>query len=236
MKQVLLIHQNLLKKADLANLKSDGNKLDIDQLKNAPGNVSYLKSNIDKLDVDKLVPVSVELSKLNDRVKNDVVTKDVHDGSIQSIKDKIPNITNLATNTILNAKINEVKKEIASITNLGTTTFLNANINEVQNKISNITNLDTTIALTAVENKIPYVIDLVKKNSCNTKIKEIGKKITDYDHDKYIGTAEFNMLTAESFAARLAQANLASKIYIANFVKKANFDIKQKMLDQIKIN
>ena len=42
------------------------------------------------------------------------------------------------------------------------------------------------------------------------------------------------MLTAERFAARLAQANLASKSYIANFVKKANFDIKQKMLDQTK--
>ena len=34
------------------------------------------------------------------------------------------------------------------------------------------------------------------------------KKITDYSHDKYITTQEFNKLTAENFAARLSQANL----------------------------
>ena len=33
-------------------------------------NLASLKSNVDKLDVDKLVPVSVDLSKLKDVVKN----------------------------------------------------------------------------------------------------------------------------------------------------------------------
>ena len=47
------------------------------------------------------------------------------------------------------------------------------------------------------------------------------KKITsDHDQDKYIATQEINKLTSEKFAARLAEANLASKIDIANFVKK----------------
>ena len=49
-------------------------------------------------------------------------------------------------------------------------------------------------------------------------------KITDHDHDKYITTPEFNKLTLENFAARLAQANLASKSDIADFVKKTDFD------------
>ena len=35
---------------------------------------------------------------------------------IKNIEDKIPDITNLATNASLNAKINEVKGEIPSIT------------------------------------------------------------------------------------------------------------------------
>ena len=35
-----------------------------------------MKSKVDKLDVDKLVPVPVDLSKLSDIVKNDVVKKD----------------------------------------------------------------------------------------------------------------------------------------------------------------
>ena len=88
-----------------------------------------------------------------------------------------------------------VKNEADSVTNLATTTALNAEKNQVKNKIPNITNLATTSAVTVVENKIP-------------------------DHSKYIPTQTFNKLTAENFTARLAQANLASKSDIANFVKK----------------
>ena len=63
------------KKVDLANLKSNVDKLDIDKLKNAPTNLNNLKSKVDKLDVDKLVPVPVDLSKLSYVVKNDVFKK-----------------------------------------------------------------------------------------------------------------------------------------------------------------
>ena len=84
-----------------------------------------MKSKRNKLDVDKLLPVPVYLSKLSDLVKNDVVKKDVYNSKIKDIDDKIPDITNLATNTTLNAKINEVKNEIPSITNLVTNASLN---------------------------------------------------------------------------------------------------------------
>ena len=65
------------KKIDLVNLKSNVDKcrLDIDKLKNVLISLSNLKSKVDKLDVDKLVPVPVDLSKLSDVVKNDVVKK-----------------------------------------------------------------------------------------------------------------------------------------------------------------
>ena len=96
------------KKTDLANLKSDVNKLYIDKLKNIP-TISNLKSKVDKLDVDKLVLVPVNLSKLSDMVKNYAVEKDVYNAKIKDIEDKIPDTNNLATNTTLNAKRNEVK-------------------------------------------------------------------------------------------------------------------------------
>ena len=68
-----------------------------------------MKSNIDKLDVDKLVPVPVDLNKLSSYVlKNNVVKKDVGNTKFRNIKDKILDITNLATNTTLNAKINKI--------------------------------------------------------------------------------------------------------------------------------
>ena len=38
-------------------------------------NLANLKTEVDKLDIDKLVPVPVDLSKLSDAVKNDVVKK-----------------------------------------------------------------------------------------------------------------------------------------------------------------
>ena len=50
----------------------------------------------------------------------EMLKKDVYNNKIKNIEDKIPDITNLATNTTLNIKIIEVKKEIPSITNLAT--------------------------------------------------------------------------------------------------------------------
>ena len=66
-------------------------------------NFNTLKIKVDKLDVDKLLPVSVDLSKLSDVVENDV-----YKAKIKNIEDKIPDITNLATNSALNSKINQV--------------------------------------------------------------------------------------------------------------------------------
>ena len=149
--------------------------------------LASLKTNIDKLDIGKLETAPVDLSKLSNVIKNDVVKKAEYNAKIKSIEDKILDITNLATKTTLNAKINEVKGEMTNITNLATTAVLNAKINgvkgemsnianlattavlnakinEVKGKIPNITNLASTTALTIIENKIPNVSNLVKKN------------------------------------------------------------------------
>ena len=42
-------------------------------------NLATLKTEVDKLDIDKLVPISTDLSKLSNAVKNDAVEKDVYD-------------------------------------------------------------------------------------------------------------------------------------------------------------
>ena len=54
----------------------------------------------------------------------------------------------------------------------------------------------------------------------NTKISEVESKIPN--HDKYITTPEFNKWTAESFTARLKQANLVTKTDFDN--KLTNFN------------
>ena len=190
-------------------------------MKNVPSNLSNLKSKVDKLDVDKLVPGPVNLSKLSDVVKNDVIKKHVYNAKTKNIEDKRRDITNLATNTTLNAKINEVRGDIPNITNLATNSALNAKINKVKGEIPNITNLATNTTLTAVENKIPNVSNLFKKTDNNTKISKIEYKLTDHDHSsKYITTKEVNKLTSENFGAKLAEATLASKNNIAVLVKR----------------
>ena len=78
--------------------------------------------------------LSIDLIKLSAVVKNDVVKKDVYDAKIKNIEDKIPDITNLATNASLNAKINEVIGERPGITNLAATAALTT----AENKISNV--------------------------------------------------------------------------------------------------
>ena len=134
----------------------------------------------------------------------------------------MPDITNPATNITLNAKINEVKGEVASITNSTTTAALDAKINEFKGKIPNITNLATILLLLLLKIKYLTLVIQSKKTDYNRKINEIEKKITDYDHDRYITSPEINKLTS------LAQAILANKSHITNFVRKKDFDDKLK--------
>ena len=47
-------------KSNLANWKTEVDKLDIDKLKSLPTNLRNLKSKVDKLDTDELAPVPVD--------------------------------------------------------------------------------------------------------------------------------------------------------------------------------
>ena len=42
-------------------------------------NLASLKTELDKLDIEKLAPVPIDFSKLSDVVKNDIVKKAVYD-------------------------------------------------------------------------------------------------------------------------------------------------------------
>ena len=74
----------------------------------------------------------------------------------------------------------------------------------------------------AAENKIPNIIDLVKKAVYNTNISEIEKKVADHNDDKYITTLESNQVTAEIFDLKLKQVNLVTKTDIDTKVTSLN--------------
>ena len=67
-------------------------------LKILPSTSNNFKIKLDQLDVDKLVPVHVDLSKLSDVVKNDVLEKHLYNDEIENTENKITDITNLAIN------------------------------------------------------------------------------------------------------------------------------------------
>ena len=121
-------------------------------------NLANLKTEIDKLDIDKLVPVSVDLSKLSDVVKTDVVKKTLFDKLVV----KVDNIdtSDYVLKTIYNTDKTELGKKIPNVTNFVKKT----KVTELENKIPDISNIATKTALTLVENKILDVTSLVKKN------------------------------------------------------------------------
>ena len=151
--------------------------------------------------------VPVDLSKLSDAVKSDIVKKDVLDQLVA----KVNNIdtSDFVLKTIYHTRKTELENKVPHVND-----FVNeAKLTELENKIPDVSSLATKTALTAVENKIPNVSSLVKKTNYNTKITEIEKKLTDHNHDKYITTPEFNTLAADVFNAGLAQANLITKTF-----------------------
>ena len=69
-------------------------------------NLANLKTEVDKLNIDKLMPVPVDLSKLSIVVKNDVVKKSVYDKLV-------PRVNSIDTITfVLKANYDTDEKEV----------------------------------------------------------------------------------------------------------------------------
>ena len=69
-------------------------------------NLATLKTKVDKLDIDKLVPVSTDLGKLSNVIKNDVVKKTVY----YKLATKVNSID--ASDFVLKTKYNTEKTEL----------------------------------------------------------------------------------------------------------------------------
>ena len=164
-----------------------------------------------------MAPVSIDLSKLSDVLKNDVVKKEVYD----KLAAKVNNIDTSAF--VLKMKFQtdktQLEKKIPDVTDFVKKTKLT----ELENKIPDVSSLATKTTLSAVENKIPSVSSLVKKTDYDTNISELEKKLTDHNHEKYIATPHFNNLAANVFNAGLAQAHL---------ITKTDFDVKLSSLNR----
>ena len=144
---------------------------------------SYLvssKAEVDKLDIGNVEPFSVDLSKLNDAVKNDVAKKTAYDKLVASNIDT----SGFTLKTKYDTDKLELEKQYSDTSGLVKKLDFNAKITDIENKIPSISGLAANVVLTTAGNKMPIVSRLVKKTDYNTKISEIEKKVTDHDYDK----------------------------------------------------
>ena len=106
------------------------------------------------------MPVPLDLSKLSNVVKNDVVKKTVYEKLVAKVVFVLK--TKYSTDKI------ELENKIPDISNFVKKTDYNTKITELENKIPDISNLATKTALTTVENKIPSISDLATKTALTT--------------------------------------------------------------------
>ena len=177
-------------KIDLSNY---GTKVDIKNISHVDTssfalktNLSSLKAKVDKPNIDccRLITIPIDLSKLSDVVKNDVVKITVYNKLVAKVdnvdtsdfmlktkyntdktelENKIPDTSGLVKKTSYNTKITELENKIPDTSGLVKKTYYNTKITKLENKIPDISNLATKNAFTAIENKMPNV-NLVKKN------------------------------------------------------------------------
>ena len=157
-------------------------------------NLAALKTEVDKIDVDKLKTAPTDLAKLTNAVENDSVKKTVYNTKVTGIETQIADLTkntvdNLADITKLKAidtNSSVLKTKLAS-----DVTTLENKTDTIDKKIPDISGLATKTSLTSylqtatfnskvteVENK-EKATDIIAK-SANTKANTIRSDLTDY--------------------------------------------------------
>ena len=138
-------------------------------------NLASLKTEVDKLDIDKLVPAPVDLSKLSDAVKNDVAKVTEYDKFVAKVNNIDTSRFVLKTKYDMDKSVLENK--IPDTSGLVEKTDYDTKIAEIEVKNPDISNLTTKTALTTVENKIPDVSNLAKKQIITLKLKKLKRNL-----------------------------------------------------------
>ena len=116
-------------------------------------NLASLKTEIDTIDADKLKTVQVDLAKLNNVVKNDVVKKTEYNKLVTKV-DNIDTTNFVKKNKYekdgsdFEDKTNKIDKKIPDVISLVKKTDFNTKVTEIEGKIPSITGLATNSKLT----------------------------------------------------------------------------------------
>ena len=106
-------------------------------------NLANLKSEFDKLDVDELKPIPTDLGKLSDVVENDVVKKTDYNKLVTKVDNM--DTSGLVKKTDYNIKITEIEDKTPDSSSFVKKTDCNTKITEIEDKIPDTTNLATKL-------------------------------------------------------------------------------------------
>ena len=104
-------------------------------------NLANLKTEEDKLDIDKLKPLPDDVSKLRNVVTNEVVKKTDYNAKITDLENKFPDISNLATKTALT----NLSNTVPDISTLIKKSDYDTKIREIENKYVSNTGFDSKL-------------------------------------------------------------------------------------------
>ena len=109
-----------------------------------------MKTDLDKLDIGEVVHVPVDLSKLSNVVKSDVLKNAAYDKLVAKVN-KI-DTSEFVLETKFDVDKSKLENKISDTNRLVKKIYYNSKISELENKIPSISGLVTTFALTAVKN------------------------------------------------------------------------------------
>ena len=157
-------------------------------------NLAALKTEVDKTDVDKLKTTPTDLAKLSNVVKNDVLKKTDYHAKVTSIESQIAGVTKNTTDNL-----NDITKlKAVDTSNFVLKTKFSADINTLDDKIDGVekkipdksglatkTSLNSYLQTSTFNSKVTEVESKIKDadiiaKSANTKANTIRSNLTSY--------------------------------------------------------
>ena len=97
-------------------------------------NLAVLKSEVDKIDIDKLKTAPADLAKLSNVVKNDIVKKTDYNTKVTSIENQIAGVTKNTVDDLTDIS----KLKAVDTNNFVLKTKLTSDVNTFENKIDTV--------------------------------------------------------------------------------------------------
>ena len=165
-------------------------------------NLAALKTEIDKIDAEKLKTTPIDLDRLSNLVKNDVVQKTDYNAKVTSIEGQIAGVTK----NILDNLADKTKLKAIDTNSFVTRTKFSADTNALDDKIDGVekkppdisglatkTSLNDYLQTATFNSKVTEVENIIKAadiiaKSANTKANTIRSDLTPYAKKPEVAT------------------------------------------------